>query len=71
MAERVILYTAPGCGTSDRARRELLAEGVELEERDVMKDKRWFEDVLRYSIFVPIVVRESGKVEIGWKGRVG
>jgi hypothetical protein len=71
MAEKVILYTAPNCGTSDRARADLLAEGVDLEERDVMKNKEWFDEALRHSIFVPIVVREGQKVEIGWKGRVG
>ena len=71
MPEKVILYTAPGCGTSDRARRDLLSEGYDVEERDVMKDKRWFDDVLQHTIFVPLLIRESGKVEIGWKGRVG
>ena len=71
MAEKVILYTAPNCGTSDQARADLLAEGFDLEERDVMKNQQWFDEALRHSIFVPIVIRQDGKVEIGWKGRVG
>ncbi len=70
MAEKVILYTAPGCGTSDRAREDLLAEGVDLEVRNVMDKKEWFDEALRHSIFVPIVVRGT-QVEVGWKGRVG
>ena len=69
-AEKVVLYTAPNCRASDRAREDLRAEGVELEERDVMKNKAWFDEVLHYSIFVPVVLR-GDKVEIGWKGRVG
>jgi len=70
MAEKVILYTAPGCNTSDRARADLTAEGVDLEVRDVMARKEWFDEALRHSIFVPVVIRGE-KVEIGWKGRVG
>jgi glutaredoxin len=69
-SEKVILYTAPNCGTSDRAREELTAEGVDFEERNVMKDQAWFDEALQYSIFVPIVIR-GDKVEIGWKGAVG
>ena len=70
MPEHVILYTTPGCDVSDRARAEMTAEGIEFEERDVMKNKAWFDEALSYSIFVPIVVRD-GKVEIGWKSAVG
>ena len=68
--QRVILYTAPNCGTSDRAREDLKAAGVDFEERDVMAKKAWFDEALRYSIFVPIVIR-GANVEIGWKGAVG
>ena len=68
--EQLILYTTPGCDVCDRARSELIAEGTAFEERDVMKDKQWFEDVLKYTIFVPMVIRD-GKVEIGWRGAVG
>ncbi len=68
--EKAIIYTAPSCRTSDRAREALLAEGVDLEVRDVMKSKAWFDEALGYSIFVPIILR-GGKVEIGWKGAFG
>ena len=71
VSEKLILYTAPNCGTSDRARAELIADGVDFEERDVMKNKQWFEDVLKYTIFVPLVMHPDGHVEVGWKGRVG
>jgi glutaredoxin len=69
-SEKVYLYTAPECGVCDTARAGLRAEGVDFEERDVMKDKQWFEDVLKYTIFVPLIVR-GDKIEIGWKGAVG
>jgi hypothetical protein len=68
---KVILYTAPNCGTSDRARADLVSEGVDFEERNVMTQKQWFNDVLKYTIFVPLVIWTDGRVEIGWKGRVG
>jgi glutaredoxin len=70
MSERVILYTTPGCDVCDTARAGLTTEGVDFEERDVMKSKAWFEEAIRYSIFVPIILRGDA-VEIGWRGAVG
>ncbi|HWC30174.1 MAG TPA: glutaredoxin domain-containing protein [Dehalococcoidia bacterium] len=70
MAEQLILYTTPGCDVCDRARSDLRAEGTPFEERDVMKDKAWFNEVLKYSISVPVVIRD-GKAEVGWKGALG
>ena len=67
---KVILYTAPNCSTSDQARADLIAAGVDLEERNVMVKQEWFDECLKYSIVVPVVLR-GGKVEIGWKGRHG
>jgi glutaredoxin len=70
MPDRPILYTAPGCNVCDRARNDLIADGVAFEERDVMKDKAWFKEALRYYISVPILVRD-GKATVGWKGAHG
>ena len=70
MAEKVILYTAPDCDVSDRAREEMLADGIDFEERNVMKRKEWYDEALQYAITVPIILRE-GKVEYGWKGNIG
>ena len=68
--EKAIVYTLPECDVSDRALADLKAEGIEVEERNVMRDKKWFEEALKISIFVPIVIRGE-KVEIGWKGAYG
>jgi glutaredoxin len=68
--ERVIVYTLPECDVSERALADLRAEGVDVEERNVMRSKQWFEEALRFSISVPIVLR-GGRAEIGWKGAVG
>jgi glutaredoxin len=70
MADKLILYTTPGCDVCDRARADLTADGTPFEERDVMKEKVWFDEVLKYSISVPVVVRD-GKAEVGWKGALG
>ena len=67
---KTILYTAPNCGTSDRARAGLTEQGVDFEERDVMAQQEWFDEALKYSIFVPIIVR-GDRVEVGWQGAVG
>ena len=70
MPDRPILYTTPSCNVCDRARADLVADGVDFEERDVMKDKAWFNEVLRYAVSVPVLVRD-GKAQVGWKGAHG
>jgi arsenate reductase-like glutaredoxin family protein len=70
MAEKIILYTTPNCGTCDRARADLIAEGIDFEERDVMKKQEWYDEATALYISVPIVVRD-GKVEYGWRGDLG
>jgi len=70
MAEKLIIYTTPNCSACDKALADLTAEGVDFEERNVMKDKRWYDEALKYSITVPVIIRE-GRVEYGWKGNIG
>jgi arsenate reductase-like glutaredoxin family protein len=70
LTEKPILYTTPNCHVCDRARTDLIADGVDFEERDVMREKAWFNEALRYAVSVPILVRE-GKAQIGWKGAHG
>jgi glutaredoxin len=66
----LIIYTVPTCNTCARAVRDLTAEGVEFEERDIRQNEQWFEEASKLSISVPILVRD-GRVEIGWKGDFG
>lgn len=70
MADKVILYTTPNCSACDQAIADLTADGVEFEERNVMKSQQWYDEALKYSITVPVVLRD-GKVEYGWKGNIG
>ena len=70
MDERIILYTTPGCDVCDNARSDLKAAKVDFEERNVMKNKGWFDEALRYSVSVPILV-QNRRAEVGWKGAVG
>ena len=67
---KLIIYTLPGCDVSERAVSELRAEGIDFEERNVMRNQAWFDEAMAISIFVPIVIR-GGEVEIGWKGATG
>ena len=67
---KVILYTTPNCSACDDARAGLTAEGVDFEERNVMKNKDWYNEVLKYAITVPVILR-GDKVEYGWKGNIG
>jgi glutaredoxin len=70
MAEKLILYTAPNCDTCDTARADLKAEGVDFEERNIMTKQEWFDEAMRYSVSVPILLRD-GRAEVGWKGDIG
>lgn len=71
MAERLIIYTTPNCSACDDALADLAADGVDFEERNVMRNKLWYEEALKYSVSVPIVVQPDGSVEYGWKGNIG
>lgn len=70
MAKNLIIYTTPNCSACDRALADLTADGVDFEERNVMKSKQFYDEALKYAITVPIILRE-GKVEYGWKGNIG
>jgi glutaredoxin len=70
MPARVILYTAPNCGTSDRARADLASDGVDFEERNVMTRQEWYDECIAFSITVP-VINWGDRVEVGWKGSYG
>ena len=63
VVQQVILYTTTNCSACDRARNELIAEGVDFEERNVMVKQAWYDEVLRYSISVPVLLR-NGKAEV-------
>ena len=69
MAE-TILYTVPNCSSCDRARAGLANEGIEFEERNVMLNRAWFDEVLRYSVSVPVILR-GDKVQVGWGRSLG
>ena len=70
MPDKLIIYTTPNCSACDRALADLTADGVDFEERNVMKNKQFYDEALKYAITVPIILRE-GKVECGWKGNIG
>ncbi len=71
MTDKVILYTAPNCSTSDQARADLLADGVEFEERRVDENEQWWEEALKYAFTVPVIIWAEANVEIGWEGEHG
>jgi glutaredoxin len=70
MTEKLIVYTTPNCSACDQAIADLKADGVDFEERNVMQNQQWYDEVLRYSITVPVILR-GDKVEYGWKGHIG
>ena len=63
ISQKIVLYTTTNCSACDRARAELVRDGVEFEERNVMAKKEWYDEVLKYSISVPVLLRD-GKAEV-------
>ncbi len=70
ISQKLILYTTPNCSACDQARADLTNDGADFEERSVMAKQEWFDEVLKYSISVPVLLR-GDKVEVGWKGDMG
>ena len=62
--EKVLLYTTPNCSGCDRTRAKLTADGVDFEERSVMAKQEWFDEVLKYSISVPVIIWADKRIEI-------
>lgn len=71
MAERLIIYTTSDCDVCDAALTALRARGVDFEERNVLRERRWYEEVLKYAEAVPVLVYPDGTVEYGWQGEIG
>lgn len=67
----VIVYTLRNCAVSDKAVSALRGRGVEFEERRVDQNADWWEEALKYSMAVPVILWENGEVEIGWEGEHG
>ncbi len=67
----VIVYTLRNCPTSDKAKDTLIERGVAIEERRVDEKVEWWDEALKYSLTVPVIIWEDGKVEIGWEGEHG
>ena len=61
MPEKLIIYTTPNCSACDDALADLTADGVDYEERNVMKSKQWYDEALKYSISVPILMQPDGR----------
>jgi glutaredoxin len=63
-AAKAILYTTPNCSGCERTRARLVADGVDFEERSVMARQEWFDEVLKYSISVPVIIWPDKRVEV-------
>ena len=67
----VIVYTLRNCPTSDKAKVALIERGVDIEERRVDENVEWWDEALKYSLSVPVIIWEDGRVDIGWEGEHG
>ena len=68
---KVVVYTLRNCPTSDKAKAALVHRGVDFEERRVDESAEWWDEALKYSFTVPVILWENGDVEIGWEGEHG
>jgi glutaredoxin len=66
----VIIYTLRTCATSQRAKADLEADGIEYEERKIDENAAYYDEAVELGFTVPIIVRGT-HVEVGWKGESG
>ena len=66
-----IVYSLSTCPSSIKLREDWAAEGIEFEERLVDENQEWLDEALNLGDMVPIILRENGDVEIGYKGMIG
>ena len=65
------MYVKPGCPYCQDARGEMIAKGLEWEERDATADLTWKAELMRHSHgtgVVPTVVLGDEVIMVGWKG---
>ena len=65
----VVMYVKPGCPYCQAAREQLAADGETVEERDATKDAEWKAELMGYTNnrgIVPTIVREDGRVQVGF-----
>ena len=65
------MYTLRNCPTCDKARDALNERGIEFEERKVDESEAFWEEALNYAFTVPVILWDSGDVEVGWEGEHG
>ncbi len=66
-----IVYSLSTCPSSIKLREDWTAEGIEFEERLVDENQEWLDEALNLGDMVPIILRENGDVEVGYKGMIG
>ena len=66
-----IVYTLSTCPSCIRLKEDWTAEGIGYEERQVDESQQYLDEALNYGDMVPIIVRENGEVEVGYKGMIG
>jgi glutaredoxin len=64
-----VMYVKPRCPYCQAAREELARRGETVEERDATVNQVWRSELMGYTNnrgIVPTIVREGGRVEVGF-----
>lgn len=64
-----IMYVKPGCPYCQAAREHLAETGESVEERDATQDASWKAELMGHTNnrgMVPTIVREGGRVQVGF-----
>ncbi len=65
----VVMYVKPGCPYCQAAREQLAADGEQVEERDATQSPAWRAELMGHTNdrgIVPTIVREGGRVQVGF-----
>jgi glutaredoxin len=66
-----IVYTLSTCPSCIKLKEDWTSEGIEFDERQVDENQQFLDEALNLGDMVPIILRENGDVEVGYKGMIG
>lgn len=68
---KVVIYTITSCPASKQLKKDLVAKGIQFEEKQVDSRQEWLDEALTYGDIVPMIIHVDGRVEVNPTGIPG
>lgn len=66
-----MIYTITSCPASKQLKKDLVAKGIQFEEKQVDSRQEWLDEALTYGDIVPMIIHVDGRVEVNPTGIPG